>query len=135
MNMSETTSHGLTCNCGETFQSPVAIQTHIQAHELSRFDGHEARQPTEDEVAALIDYYRDVAGFGQDEIEHCIEGAYHVVIEGYTTGCPGYAGRILIEIGSAAPSFYTAYRWEDDGWTRMRRAEEVRSIDTAEGDA
>lgn len=91
------------------------------------------RQATEEEQEALRDWYMDVEGWGAEEATHNTNACYLSVIEDYITGCPGYAGKILIAVGEAAPSFYTAFRWDDDGWKRMSRAPEVRQFDDREG--
>lgn len=112
--MSETTTHGLTCQCGETFQTTDELETHIAVHQRQPDpQDRETRQPTDDELETLIQWKQDTRNLSRETALTHINQCFYVVIEDYQTGCPGYAGRVLIEIGSAGPSTHGVYTWHD----------------------
>lgn len=127
MDVSETTDHGLTCRCGETFDTVDKLEEHVAVHRRQP-DPREgaARPPTDDELEALVQWYRDTYDMDRRDAVQTVDHCYHVMIEDYVTGCPGYAGRVLIAIGDAAPSFHGVYTWQDGDLTRRDQADEVR---------
>lgn len=113
--MSNTTTHGISCTCGETFQTPNDLQDHINVHRWQPDpQDRETRKPTDEELDDLIQWYRDTNDINRKEAVDTINHCTYIVIEDYQTGCPGYTGRVLIEIGSADPSFHRVYTWHDD---------------------
>lgn len=116
MKLSETTTHGITCKCGETFQTPEALTEHIAAHRWQpNPQDRQTRQPTDEELDDLIQWYQDKEDRDRQETVHLINQGYYILIEDYTTYCPGYTGRVLIEIGSGDPSHLRIYTWHEDG--------------------
>lgn len=127
MKLSETTSHGITCKCGEIFQTTDDLKDHIAAHRWQPdLQERETRQPTNEELESLIQWKQDRYDHNREEAVNEINQCYYVVIEDYQTGCPGYTGRVLIEIGSAGPSFHTVYTWNNGILRRRDQANELR---------
>lgn len=130
--MSETTTHGISCTCGETFQTPDNLTDHIAAHRWQPDpQDRTTREPTDEELNDLIQWYRDTHDIERKEAVKTIDQCVYIVIENYQTGCPGYAGRVLIEIGSAGPSFHRVYTWHNNS---LRQCEPVQS-DRRQGDS
>jgi len=125
--MSETTTHGISCACGETFQTPAKLEDHVMTHRLqSEPQDRNTRQPTDEELNDLIQWYQNTHNVSPQEAVDTINQCYYVVIEDYQTGCPGYADRILIEIGSASPSHHRVYTWHDDMLRQAKPAEAIQ---------
>ena len=119
--------HAAKCSCGKEFEDTEELQDHLDIHEINPHDQHKARKPTEDEIDALVAYFHD-RGYCAEEVSHTVNAQYMVVIDGYITGGPGYAGKILLTVAEATPSYYTAFRWQDDGWVPLHQAEEIREM-------
>jgi len=121
--MSETTTHGTSCTCGQTFPTTADLADHLAAHQTDLTPQDRAtREPTKDERIDLLNWYRDEAGYSRSEAAGIIRQSYYIVIEDYQTGCPGYHGRVLIEINGAGPECYTVYTWKDGTVRRHDRA-------------
>lgn len=127
MKMSETTTHGTTCNCGQTFQTTDDLDDHLAAHhaDLTPQD-RSTREPTKQELTDLRNWYQDEMGYTRSNAATIIQQSYYTVIENYQTGCPGYAGPLLIEINGAGPDCYTVYTWNDNTLRRHDRAPGLR---------
>lgn len=127
MKMSETTTHGITCDCGKTFETTDELETHIDTHQAQPDPYTRAtRQPTDDELDDLVQWYRDTRDHDRKEVVETVSQCYHVIIEDYVTGCPGYAGRVLIQVGGAGPAYNAVYIWTDDGLKRCDQTDEIR---------
>ncbi len=121
--VSETTTHGLTCQCGETFQTTDELENHIAVHQRQPDpQERETRQPTEAELDALIEWKQEARNYSRETALNHVDQAFYVVIEDYQTGCPGYTGRVLVEIGGAGPSAHAVYTWHDNGLKRHPHA-------------
>lgn len=118
--------HGLTCECGQTFQNPEELEKHIHLEDLELID-YEPRAPNQEELEEVAEWYVDNYNLDYREAVGTVNQGYYVVIDGYTTGGPGFAGKILIEIGSSGPGFYTAYTWNDDTVQRRKQAQELQT--------
>ena len=119
--------HAAQCSCGKEFEDTDELQDHLDIHEINPHDRHSVRSPTEDEIDALVAYFRD-RGYSAERVSHMVNAQYMVVREDYITGGPGYAGKILLMVAEATPSYYTAFRWQEDGWVPMVQAEEIRGM-------
>jgi len=121
--VSETTTHGATCRCGQTFPTTEDLDDHLAAHQTD-LDAQDrsTREPTEDELIDLFNRYRTEMGYSRSQAAGIIRQSYYTVIEDYQTGCPGYVGRVLIEINGAGPECYTVYTWNDGTLRRHDRA-------------
>jgi hypothetical protein len=97
--MSETTTHGTTCTCGQTFPTTEDLADHLAAHQTDlNPQDRSTRDPTEDELIDLFNRYRNQMGYSRSQAAGITRQSYYTVIEDYQTGCPGYHGRVLIEI-------------------------------------
>ena len=119
--------HTPQCSCGKEFEDADELQDHLERHQIAPHDRHTVRKPTEDEIDALVAYF-DETGLSAEETSHTVNAQYMVVIEGYITGGPGYAGRILLTVAEATPTYYQAFRWQDDGWRPLQQADIVREM-------
>lgn len=119
------TTHGIACSCGQTFQTTDTLEDHVAAHHLDPRD-RSTRPPTEDELADLVHWYSDTYQMDRQDAVATINQCTYIVIEDYTTGCPGYAGRVLIEVGSAGPAYHAVYIWQDDTLQRRDQAADTR---------
>jgi hypothetical protein len=115
MKLSETTTHGITCKCGEIFQTTDDLENHIAAHRWQPDpQDRTTRKPTDEEIDDLIKWYRNTHNVSRKDAVETIDQCVYLVIEDYKTGSPGYTGRVLIEIGSAGPSFHRVYTWHNN---------------------
>lgn len=89
-------------------------------------EDYELRKPTEDELNELIQYKIEEYNLGYKEAKKHVESFYYAVLPDYITDCPCYAGKVLIEIGSAAPEFIRIYTWGKDGIREREQAPEMR---------
>ena len=127
MKMSETTTHGITCDCGKSFETTDELETHIDIHRAQPDPYTRAtRQPTDDELNDLVQWYRNTHSHNRRQAVETVSQCYYIVIEDYVTGCPGYAGRVLIQVGGAGPAYHAVYIWTDDGLKRCDQATEIR---------
>jgi len=67
------------------------------------------------------------AGSSPTEAVRSVEASYYAVIEAYASDCPGYAGKIVLEIAGAGPSYYSVFvaRPEGSGLQKLDRAPEL----------
>lgn len=130
--MSATDQHGLECACGATFETPDELQDHVQQQKWQPDPTQgDTRNPTDEELEALTQWYKTHYGMGREEAVKTINQSYVLVIDNYTTGCPGYAGPVLIQIGDAGPSMHHIFRWNNDNeLVHCEQAEELRSNTT-----
>lgn len=107
--------HGLECACGATFETSDKLQDHVQQQKWQPDpEQGDTRHPTDDELEDLIQWYMDTYGQDRSEAVQNINQSYVTVLENYATGCPGYAGRLLIQIAYAGPSMHQVFRWDND---------------------
>ena len=92
----------------------------IDAHDYT------TRKPTERELEEVIQNHVEEDGLNYEEAKRHAESFFYSVIEDYQTGCPGYAGKVLIEIGTAGPGFHRLYTWRNGEIRRMEQAPEMR---------
>jgi len=131
--MPKTTTHGTTCTCGQTFPTTEDLADHLAAHQTDlNPQDRSTRDPTEDELIDLFNRYRTEAGYSRSKAAGIIHQSYYTVIEDYQTGCPGYHGRVLIEINGASPECYTVYTWNDGTLRRHDRANELNQSRSGE---
>ena len=124
--MSETTTHGTACTCGQTFPTTEDLADHLAAHQTDlNPQDRSTREPTEDELIDLFNRYRTEMGYSRSKAAGIIRYSYYTVIEDYQTGFPGYHGRVLIEINGAGPECYTVYTWHDGTLRCHDRANEL----------
>lgn len=98
------------CKCGEDFHSEQSAYDHIALD----YQEAERREPTQEELQQYKDFLDERQGGGRETLRQC----YVVVIENYKTGCPGYAGKLLIAIGDAGPEFHEVFTFTTDGELR-----------------
>lgn len=118
--------HGITCRCGQTFQNPENLTKHVQLQSLELQNDYETRKPTKDELEKITEWHADTFNTSYEEAVGTINQCYYIIIDSYATGCPGYAGKLLIEIGSAGPGLYTVYTWNNNQIQRQDRATELQ---------
>lgn len=87
---------------------------------------YELRKPTEEELNELIQHKIEEYNLGHAEAKKHVESFYYAVFPDYITGCPCYAGKILVEIGEAAPDFLRLYTWGENGIREREQAPEMR---------
>jgi hypothetical protein len=87
---------------------------------------YELRKPTEEELNQLIQHKINEFNLGHEEAKKHVESFYYAVFPDYITGGPCYAGKILIEIGDAAPEFLRIYTWDGDRIREREQAPEMR---------
>jgi hypothetical protein len=87
---------------------------------------YELREPTEEELNELIQYKIEDFNLSYEEAKEHVEYSYYAVFPDYLTGGPCYAGRILIEIGDAAPEFLRIYTWDGGKIREREQAPEMR---------
>lgn len=87
---------------------------------------YELREPTEDELNEVIRHKIEEDGRSYEEAKRDVETFYYAVFPDYITGCPGYAGKVLIEIGTAGPGFLYIYTWFDGEIQGRNQAPEMR---------
>jgi hypothetical protein len=69
---------------------------------------YKVRKPTKSELEQLkrfIEEHRHGESAG-----HLIENYYFAVLEGYTSDCPGYCGKLLLAV-YGLPEFHQLYGW------------------------
>jgi hypothetical protein len=88
---------------------------------------HTTRKPTERELEQVIKNHIEKDGLTFKEAKRRAETFFYSVIEDYQTGCPGYAGKVLIEIGTAGPGYHRVYTWSNSKIRRMEQTPEMRS--------
>lgn len=121
--------HGLTCECGQTFQNPKELTKHINLQSLELQSDYEPRQPNQTELEQVAQWYVNNHGLGFEEAVGTVNQGYYVVIDSYVTGGPGFAGKVLIEIGSNGPGFHTVYTWNDGKIQRRDQSDELQDKD------
>lgn len=77
------------------------------------------REANETEKSALTMYVAEqMGGFeSNDNVEQArghVDGAAIAVFDNYITDSPGYAGKILVVVWPAAPSFYEVFTFRDE---------------------
>lgn len=87
---------------------------------------YELREPTESELQDVIKCKIEEDNFSYEEAKKHAESFYYAVFPDYITGCPGYAGKVMIEIGTAAPEFMRIYTWSNGEIQRRNQAPEMR---------
>jgi hypothetical protein len=93
-----------------------------------------ARLSNRDEILDLFEWYVKNYQDGYDRAVDTINQSYSILIEDYVTGCPGYTGKLLIEIGNAGPSHYNVYTWINGDIQRRNRAEELNEAGETDGE-
>lgn len=76
---------------------------------------HAPRYPTESELAQLWEWLQsnpDNGGYGFEK-ENWFERFYFAVIDGFTTGGPGYAGKVIYMIWDGWPDQIEVFCVED----------------------
>ena len=124
--------HGLTCECGQTFKNPEKLEKHVCLQDLGVLSSYEHRKPDQTELEELAEWYAQRFKMDYPEAVGTVNQGYYIVIEGYVTGGPGFAGKVLIEIGANGPSYYNTYIWENGSIQRRQRASELQ--EQSEGD-
>ena len=76
------------------------------------------RIPTKEEKIELIEYIL-TQGLNNDEnervnIEGFVESAAIAVFDNYTTGSPGYSGKLMVVVYDGAPEMTETYTWEKE---------------------
>src|SRR3989339_2223325 len=72
------------------------------------------RNATQEEINDLIQYSADLClDSNVEEAKTVVENAYICVFEDYSTGGPGWAGKVMIVLWDGSPEEYEAYNWED----------------------
>jgi len=87
---------------------------------------YELREPTEKELNKVTQLKIEEDGLNYEEAKNHVESFYYAVFPHYITGCPGYAGKVLIEIGDAGPGFLHIYTWNRGEIQRRNQAPEMR---------
>lgn len=70
------------------------------------------RKPTEAEKKELQRYLEEVDNYEAKATQDIIEGAYIAVFDDYSTGSPGYFGKVMIVVYDGGPSQTETYIWE-----------------------
>lgn len=83
------------------------------------------RKPTERELEQVIQNHIEEDGLTYEEAKTRVESFFYSIIEDYQTGCPGYAGKVLIEIGTAGPGYHRIYTWSNEEIQRQNQAPEM----------
>ncbi|EMA11582.1 hypothetical protein SAMN05443574_103320 [Haloarcula vallismortis] len=87
---------------------------------------YEIREPTEEELNEVIQHKIEEDGLSHEEAKKHVESFYYAVFPDYITGCPGYAGKVLVEIGTTGPGFLYIYTWDRGEIQRRNQAPEMR---------
>jgi hypothetical protein len=101
------------------------LKATIGAPDIEKAD-YELREPTEEELNEVIRCFIEEDGLSHQEAKNYAETFYYAVFPDYITGCPCYAGKVMIEIGTAAPEFMRIYTWSDGEIQRRNQAPEMR---------
>lgn len=120
--------HGINCNCGQTFKNPEELEKHIHFQGLELQSDYKPRKPQQEELEQVVEWYVDNYNLDYPEAVGTVNQGYYVVIDSYITGGPGFAGKVLIEIGSSGPGFYTTYTWKDGQIQRRNQAQELQTV-------
>ena len=79
------------------------------------------RRPNRDEVSDLVRYWADEYKLTEKEARTVIEDAYSAVFDHYTTGAPGYGGKLMLSVWDGDPSFYDCFVWREGNITKVER--------------
>lgn len=71
------------------------------------------RNPTEEELEAIADWYKE--HYDETHAEAYTSGQLAIgVIDDYQTGSPGYCGRLAFVVGEC-PNVTIGFRWNEEG--------------------
>jgi hypothetical protein len=73
----------------------------------------EPRKPTEDEKKELLGYLVEHDNYAIEDIETIVDCAYMAVFDDYTTGGPGYFGKVMVVVYDGYPSQTETYIWHN----------------------
>ena len=73
----------------------------------------EPRMPTSAEKQELITLMISKFGYEQDSFKEIVENSAIAVFDRYTTGCPGYQGKVMMVVWEAGPSIFDVYTWQN----------------------
>lgn len=78
------------------------------------------RPPNPDELGQLADWLRG-QGHDRKDAPGVAASAYAAVYDHYSTGGPGYAGKLMSVVWDGAPSFFDVFTWEGGTMVRSGR--------------
>jgi hypothetical protein len=85
------------------------------------------RQPNEEELESLTQLTASRYGYSDDPVENknearrLVKNAYIAVFDDYTTGGPGYAGKVMTVVWDGSPSQYDVYTWENGDLAQVEK--------------
>jgi len=82
------------------------------------------RKATPEELSQLAQAQHTYFAYPLDEATSMVETyASIAVFDDYATVAPYYAGKIMLVVWHARPSFYEAYIWDDEGNIHFQASE------------
>lgn len=85
---------------------------------------HSPRNPTTGELQELTEYLLS-EGYDAEDAAETAASAYAAVYDHYSTGGPGYVGKLMSVVWDSSPFIFDVFTWEDG---KMERSD--REIDT-----
>ena len=73
----------------------------------------EPRPATTAEKQELINLMISKFGFEFESFSEIVENSAIAVFDSYTTGCPGYQGKVMMVVWEAGPSIFDVYTWQN----------------------
>lgn len=70
------------------------------------------RKPTEEEKKQLLNYLVEHDNFDREDIEITVDSAFIAVFDDYTSGGPGYSGKVMVVVYDGHPSETETYLWQ-----------------------
>ena len=97
-------SNGICYIEGEISETESKIGLHhIKDLVFIEKDNRKVRGINIEERGLLIKYYTELFGGDSENAEHTVTVCYFSVHENYMTGCPGYAGKVIVGVAEADP--------------------------------
>jgi hypothetical protein len=97
--------------------------------ELSDSIGYSVRRVTGEELEAVVKALVD-RGISREDAALSVNASYYAVIEDYGNGRTGYSGKVILEVASYAPVFYTAFieHYDGVGLMALKRGHELFNL-------